>query len=61
LNSPITRVHDRFSAWDSGPTKKEKKIIILHVRIDPEKKVRNGKMSKSTSRTWKMEYQFIQT
>jgi hypothetical protein len=55
LNSPITCVHDRFSAWDSWPTKKKKKII-LHVRIDPEKKVRNDKKSK-----WKMEYQFMQT
>jgi len=27
------------------PTKKKKKII-LHVRIDPKKKVRNGKKSK---------------
>jgi hypothetical protein len=26
---------------------KRKKKIILHVRIDPEKKVRNGKMRKA--------------
>jgi len=33
-----------------GPTKKKKKII-LQVKIDPKKKVRNDKKSKSTSRS----------
>jgi hypothetical protein len=37
-------------SWDSGPTKKKKKII-LQVKIDPKKKVRNDKKSKSTSRS----------
>ena len=59
LSSPITCVHHRFSAWGSEPPiigihgvlanqKKsllspQKKLIILHVRIDPKNKVRNSR------------------